>query len=197
MRRPADAGDGRLLLYVGRSDPYKNVTGLIRIFKAARERAPMPLRLCIAGSPDPRYPEAVRLAAELGLSDAVTWTGYLSDEALTALYRRADVLVHPSRYEGFGLQVAEAMASGTPVVCSRAGSLPEVAGDAALMFDPDDIDGFADAVVRVIVDERLSAALRAKGRVRAAGFTWARAARETLAVYRAMADRTSHRGSGS
>lgn len=85
----------------------------------------MPLRLCIAGSPDPRYPEAARPAAELGLSDAVTWTGYLSDEALTALYRRADILVHPSRYEGFGLQVAEAMASGTPVACSRPARSPK------------------------------------------------------------------------
>ncbi len=180
--------DERRVIYVGRADPYKNVATLIRAFAGARAGCPFPLRLIIAGSPDPRYPEAQQLAAQLGIDNAMTWTGYLSDEALVGVYRDADLLVHPSRYEGFGLQVAEAMACGVPVVCSNGGSLPEVAGDAAILRDPDDVDGFTAQIVRVLTDPELAASLRDKGQRQAAQFTWERTARETLALYRELAE---------
>ena len=171
------------LLYVGRADPYKNVDTLIRALARVRTESSLPARLVIAGSPDPRYPQAMELAKELHLTDAVTWTGYLTDQALVDAYRAADLLVHPSRYEGFGLQIVEAMACGTPVVSSNGGSLPEVAGDAGILVDPDDTKGFATAITRVLTEPGLAATMRKKGVQQAAAFTWEAAARKTLAVY--------------
>jgi glycosyltransferase involved in cell wall biosynthesis len=176
-------GAPRSVLYVGRSDPYKNLTTLVRAFAEARQICPFPVTLTLAGAPDPRYPEARELAERLGIRDAVRWTGYVSDDDLVALYREADVLAHPSRYEGFGLQVAEAMACGVPVVCSNAGSLPEVAGDAAILLPPDDAHGFAREIARVLTDPALAADLARRGRLRAGDFTWTQTAERTLAIY--------------
>jgi len=181
--RPAAGGDAAVLLYVGRCDPYKNLPLAVRALAAARQACPGPVRLAVAGAPDPRYPEAIRLADRLGLRDAVHWLGYLPDEELVRAYQRADLLVHPSRYEGFGLQVAEALAAGLPVVCTNAGALPEVAGDAALLTDPGDEDGFVRNVVRVLREPELARDLSARGRRQAARFTWRRTAEQTLAVY--------------
>jgi len=185
--RTRNDGGGARLLYVGRSDPYKNVTTLIRAFAAARQQVPVPLRLTIAGSPDPRYPEAQALAREYDLEDSVHWTGYVSDDELLQLYQSCDALVHPSRYEGFGLQILEAMACGLPVITSNGGSLPEVAGDAAIVLSPDDTAGFAASIVKVLTDPSLAADLRRRGLAQAARFTWQATARATLAVYSALA----------
>ncbi len=171
------------ILFVGRPDPYKNLEGLVRAFAKARNAGARPMRLVVAGSPDARYPEAPRLALELGVADAVEWTGYLSDKDLVATYQTADLLVLPSRCEGFGLPAIEAMACGTPVICSTAGPLPEVTGDAALHVDPDDIDGLAGAIQRVLENSALADTLRAKGVARAARYTWENAARTTLEIY--------------
>lgn len=187
--RPAGGGvpdRERMLLYVGRSDPYKNLCGTVRAFAEARRQAPFPLRLVVAGSRDSRYPEAPALARRMGLEAVVEWRGYVSDSELAALYRAADVLVHLSLYEGFGLQVADAMAAGLPVVCSRAGALPEVVGKAAVTVDPDDVLSAAQAIVRVLSDSALASRLSSEGRERAAAFTWRRAALETLAVYESL-----------
>lgn len=173
----------RTILYVGRIDPYKNLTTLIKAFAEALEISPFPISLTVAGSPDPRYPEVVRLVAELGIERAVNWTGYLSDEELISAYQHADLLVHPSRYEGFGLQVVEAMACGVPVICSNTGSLPEVAGNAAIRLDPDDIRGFAEKIREVLANRALAEEMSEKGIRQAAKFTWSRTAQETLALY--------------
>ena len=186
------AADPRSVLYVGRADPYKNIGVLLRAFASVRRRSSFPVRLVVAGSPDPRYPEAGDLARSLGVADAVRWTGYLSDESLVALYQSADVLAHPSRYEGFGLQVLEAMACGVPVVSSNAASLPEVAGDAALLVAPDDVEAFASAISRVLTAPDLAAELARKGVTQAAKFTWERTARETLRTYEETAARGRH-----
>jgi glycosyltransferase involved in cell wall biosynthesis len=186
-----EAGEARTLLYVGRADPYKNLACVIKAFVQARSQVAFPLKLTVAGSPDRRYPEAEQLAKDFGLSDGINWTGYLSDEDLRRLYRQSDLLVHPSRYEGFGLQILEAMASGLPVLCSNGGSLPEVAGDAALMFEPDDVDGFAKGICTVLGDPELAAGLADKGLRQAAKFTWQKAARETLGVYEAVGGDTA------
>ena len=182
--RSAKTGDEqRQLLFVGRMDPYKNLEHLVEAFADLVPVLPFPVALTVAGSPDPRYPEA-RLAVERrGVGDRVRWTGYISDDALSELYREADVLVHPSRYEGFGLQVAEAMASGLPVICSNAGSLPEVAGDAALVVDPDDGEGLKRHIVDVLTRPDLAACLAKKGVEQARQFTWEQTARETLNIY--------------
>jgi len=122
--------------------------------------------------------------SELGLGDRVHFAGYVHDADLPALYGGADLFVFPSLYEGFGLPPLEAMACGTPVVCSNAASLPEVVGDAAVTVDPYDVDALAEAMQRVLADRDLREDLRARGLARARQFTWERTARETLAVYR-------------
>lgn len=183
----ADAGSDplreRVILYVGRADPYKNLVGLVKAFARLRRDCVAPVVLQIVGPPDPRYPEAGECARALGVADGVRWTGYASEDALVANYRSADVVVLPSRYEGFGLPVIEAMASGTPVVCSDIPVLREVAGDAAIFADPDDDACLADAMRRVLTDRGLANSLRGRGLERARQFTWEETARRTLAVY--------------
>ena len=183
-RRGSASGDPARVLYVGRSDPYKNLVRLVEAFAAARSRCPFAARLLLAGPPDARYPEAGARAVALGLGDAVRWTGYLPDADLVRLYQQARVLVMPSLYEGFGLPVIEAMACGTPVVCSRIGALEEVAGDAALFVDPESVPDMAGAIGRVLTEPALASDLSARGLRRAAGFTWEATARRTLELYR-------------
>lgn len=173
----------RTILYVGRMDPYKNVDTLLRAFALIKGQSDVPVELAIVGAPDARYPQYPVLARELGVEESLRWTGYLSDADLLALFGEADLLIHPSRYEGFGLQVAEAMAAGIPVISSTGGSLPEVAGTAARMVDPDDVNGFARHAVEILESPDTWQQLSEAGRAQAAPFTWRRTAEETLAVY--------------
>lgn len=182
------AGDPapRTLLYVGRSDPYKNVPLLVEAFAAARARAPWPLRLVVAGARDPRYPEAEARARALGVADAVEFAGSLPLPDLVARYRAADLLVHPSRYEGFGLQIAEAFAAGLPVLCSDGGAAPETAGGAAHVVPlAGGAPAFADSILALLSDPARLASLREAGLRRAALFSWDRAARAIAAAYEA------------
>jgi alpha-1,3-rhamnosyl/mannosyltransferase len=177
------ANTPKRILFVGRFDPYKNVIGLLTAFDLLRQQLPDAVRLVIAGAPDPRYPEPLNFARQRGLDRDIEWLGYLSGPQLVTAYQQADVFVLPSRYEGFGLPVVEAMACGTPVVCSGVSSLPEVAGDAALLITPDDAAGIARAIRRVLEQPGLAATMRAKGLRRAAEFSWRRTAQQTLRVY--------------
>ena len=113
-------------------------------------------------------------------------TGHLSGEDLDALYRGADVFAYPSLYEGFGLPVVEAMARGVPTLTSDTSSLPEMAGDAALLVDPTDVAEIADGLARLLTDHAYAEDLRQRGLQRAATFTWAATARATLDVYRQL-----------
>jgi len=171
----------RFILYVGTIEPRKNLTTLLEAFHhllATRD-----LRLVFVGKKGWLYEGFFRRLRELGLEDRVIFTGYVPDEDLPAIYSAADLFVFPSLYEGFGLPVLEAMACGTPVVCSNTSSLPEVAGDAAILVDPTDVRALAGAMERVLTDEHLRAEIYAKGLGRARQFTWAKAAQETLKVY--------------
>ena len=116
--------------------------------------------------------------------EAVIFPGYVPDADLPAIYTGAQALVLPSLYEGFGLPILEAMGCGTPVVCSRTSSLPEVAGDAGILIDPGDSDDLAAGIARVIQDSVLRQELMQRGLSQAARFSWQRTAQETLAVYR-------------
>ncbi len=118
-----------------------------------------------------------------GLEEWVTFTGYVPDADLPALYNGADLFCFPSLYEGFGLPVLEAMACGTPVVTSNTTSLPEVAGEAALLVDPYDVEDIAAAMQRVLTEPDLAHDLRERGLARAGQFSWEKTARETIAVY--------------
>lgn len=171
------------ILYVGRFDPYKQLVTLVEAFAQLRNTG-LRARLRVIGPPDARYPEPHERARALGLDDAISWSGYISNEALRTAYQRASVFVLPSSYEGFGLPVLEAMACGTPVVCSNATSLPEVAGDAALLVEPGRPEPLAEAIRRALTDTVLADDLRHRGLHRAKTFTWKRAAQETVEVYR-------------
>jgi alpha-1,3-rhamnosyl/mannosyltransferase len=172
------------VLYVGRSDPYKNLPLLVQAFATARKTSGLPLRLVIAGPRDFRYPDAENRARDLGVAHAVHWAGCLTDEALARTYRQAQMLVLFSRCEGFGLPVLEAMACGTPVICSDIPALRELAAGVALYVAPDDVAGLAKAMTRLATDAPLRRELSHNGAARAAMFTWTRTAERTLAVYR-------------
>jgi len=120
------------------------------------------------------------LIAELGVKDSVQLTGWIPSDDLLQLYARAHAFVYPSTFEGFGMPVLEAMAAGVPVACSDIAPLREVAGDAALLFDPMNEDAIADALDRIVTDAALRARLAQAGPERARRFSWERAARETL-----------------
>jgi alpha-1,3-rhamnosyl/mannosyltransferase len=141
------------------------------------------LELVMVGAEKRGGPEVREALRRLGLEQRVELAGHVGHEQLAGLYRGAACLVFPSRYEGFGLPVLEAMASGTPVVAANAGALPEVAGDAAILVEPGDAAAIADGIRRALTErERLVAA----GLERARSFSWAETARRTLAVYREL-----------
>ncbi len=175
----------RYLLSLGTQEPRKNLPSVLRAVH--RLRGLLEARgvaLCLAGGARWKYREADRLIAELGLEGLVRPLGFVPREVLPALYAGAEGFLYPSFYEGFGLPVLEAMTCGAPVVTSRSSSLPEVAGDAALLVDPHSVDELAGAVERLLTDEGLRARLAAQGRERAARFRWEETARGTLACYR-------------
>ncbi len=169
------------ILYVGTIEPRKNLTALLEAFHHLL--ATHDLRLVIVGKKGWLYEGFFRRLRELGLGNRVIFTGYVPDEDLPAIYSAAELFVFPSLYEGFGLPVLEAMACGVPVICSNTSSLPEVAGDAALLVDPTDVRALAGAMEQALTDEALRVTLRARGIERAQRFTWARAAQETMQVY--------------
>jgi len=183
-RRYGLAGD--YALYLGSNKPHKNLLGLIEAWACLQ---PQPMPLVVAGAWDARYPEARARAEALGLGERVRWLGPALEPDLPLLYSGAAAFVFPSLYEGFGLPVLEAMACGAPVACSDAASLPEVAGDAALTFDPADVQALAHTLHRLLTDRDLRADLRERGLRRAAQFSWAATAGQTLALYRDLAGR--------
>src|SRR5262249_16240152 len=124
---------------------------------------------------------------KLGLGDSVRFPGYIEQEDVAAVYSLATVFAYPSLLEGFGLPVLEAMACGAPVLTSNIPSLPEVAGDAAVLVPPTDVDAMAEGLGRLLEEDALRRDLSARGLARAAQFSWERCARETLAVYQAVA----------
>ena len=170
------------ILYVGSLAPRKNLPRLLRAYARVREWHPA-WRLVIVGARKWKTTPIFATVQQLELEPYVHFTGYVADEDLPALYNGADLFVFPSLYEGFGLPVLEAMACGTPVITSNTSSLPEVAGDAALLVDPHDVEAIAAAMHRVLTDPDLARKLRKKGLARASQFTWERTARETIAVY--------------
>jgi glycosyltransferase involved in cell wall biosynthesis len=174
------------LLHVGDLHERRNLGVVVRALIELRRTGELrdPISLVLAGIDRGLGDELRRLASAASWPDLVVCLGAVREECLIALYRGAAALVYPSRYEGFGLPVIEAMACGTPVIASRAASLPEVVGDAGILIDPDDVAGWGRAIVRVLTDSELRDRMGAAGVDRAAEFTWARTARLTLDAYR-------------
>jgi len=163
--------DGDYILHVGNFGPHKNVDGLIRTFAALDGDLRGRFQLVLAGRHDKWTPDAAAVAGKLGVVGRVTFPGHVPEEHLPALYAGASAFATLSRWEGFGLPALEAMACGTPVLSSSRTALPEVAGDAALLVDPDDEDACTESLTRLLTDEALRADLRAKGPARAKHFS--------------------------
>lgn len=168
-------------LYLGRNDPYKNLPRLIAAFAQLPDRASY--ELWIAGPADDRYsPALVEQITELGLTAQVKFLDYVPYAELPVVINQAIALVTPSLWEGFGLPVLEAMACGTPVITSNLSSLPEVAGDAALLVDPYDVGAIADAMHTLATDAALRSQLRSASLARASQFSWEKTGNATVEI---------------
>lgn len=176
---------GRCILTVGNLQPRKNLLRVIQAFARVRERV-SDVKLVVVGKAQWKSSEIYRQAEALGLADEVVFTGYVPLDDLVALYNLAEVCVYPSLYEGFGLPVLEAMQCGTPVVTSNCTSIPEVAGDAALLVDPLQVDEIAAAILAVLADPAVGAELQAKGFAQARKFSWENVAERTAEIYRSL-----------
>jgi glycosyltransferase involved in cell wall biosynthesis len=174
--------EGLFLLSVGSLEPGKNRERLLEAFARLRAGG-LKHTLVVAGQRAWRYEGEEPLARRLGLADSVRFLGHVPQADLPALYSAADLFVFPSLYEGFGLPALEALACGTPVVASNVSAVPEVVGDAALQVSPLDVEAMADAMERLLRDDRLRSDLRERGLERAAQFSWEKAARQTVEVY--------------
>jgi glycosyltransferase involved in cell wall biosynthesis len=171
------------VLYAGNVKPHKNLERLIQAFDIVRQRGLDHLKLVIIGDEVSKYASLRRAVHRHQLHKYVRFLGYLPEETLAVMYRLAGVFVFPSLYEGFGLPPLEAMASGTPVVTSNVSSLPEVAGDAALLIDPYDPNAIADGIYRVLTDERVRRDLRRRGLDRARQFSWEASVKRIREIY--------------
>jgi glycosyltransferase involved in cell wall biosynthesis len=178
------------VLFVGTLEPRKNLGVLLDAYASLLGRGVRVPRLVLAGRATPDAANWLDRAQRPPLAGHVEHRGYLAAEDRAALYAGARLLVMPSLDEGFGLPVLEAMTAGVPVVASTRGSMPEVAGDAAVFVDPTDVDGFAHAIERLLEDERHAQDLAARGVARAAHFSWRRTA---AAVRRAYLDAIARR----
>jgi glycosyltransferase involved in cell wall biosynthesis len=179
-----DLRPGDYILYVGMLEPRKNVDRLVEAFGQAAGDL-IGIDLVIAGRRGWMYDQIFARVEELGLQGRVRFTGFVPGADLPALYSGARLFAYPSKYEGFGLPVLEAMSCGAPVVTTNVSSMPEVAGDAALLVAPDDVAGLAAALKRLANDSGLRDGLVCRGLERARTFSWERCARETIAVYEA------------
>ena len=181
LRRRLGLGNEPIVLTVSAKRPHKNLERLFEAFLGiATEGQPT---LVVPGYPTFHEPALRARAEALGGGARIRFTGWLEDDLLDALYRAASCFVFPSLAEGFGLPVLDALVRGTPTACSNASSLPEVAGDAVLYFDPMDVGEMTRAIERLLADAALRERLRQAGPERARLFTWERTARATLASY--------------
>jgi glycosyltransferase involved in cell wall biosynthesis len=178
------------VLYLGGIDARKDVAMLLEAFARTVARREPPVMLVLAGHVlgAPEYPALMERARALKLTERMRVLGFVPLEHLAMLLSAARVFAFPSRSEGFGLPPLEAMACGTPVVCTTGGALGEVVGDAGLTVPPGDVATFAAQLERALDDEPLRGTLRARGLARAATFTWARTAEATVAAYRVAID---------
>jgi glycosyltransferase involved in cell wall biosynthesis len=176
------------ILAIGVIEPRKNLNRLMDAFALLKQRRNVPdeLKLVLAGGKGWLFDGIYDHHAASPVRDDILLPGFVSDDILPAIYSAAEVLAFPSLYEGFGLPILEAMACGTPVVASRASCLPEVAEGAALLVDPDSVDGLAAALEQALSDSELRPKLIEQGRHRAAEYTWERAAERLLDVYRSL-----------
>lgn len=177
------------LLFVGTLEPRKNVGGLIAAFNYLKQTEKIPHQLVLIGQKGWKYEGIERSISQSPHRDDIHLLDYLSDRAVAYFYRHAEAFVYPSFYEGFGLPVLEAMTLGVPVVTANISSLPEVAGDAAILVDPHDLHSIAEGIARVLQSPRDRQALIERGKQRSRQFSWQKTAQLTLRAYRHLLDR--------
>jgi glycosyltransferase involved in cell wall biosynthesis len=174
------------ILFVSTIEPRKNINAIISAFNYLKEKSKIEHQLILIGQKGWHHQPIFEAIAASSWNSQVHHLSYLSDELVALFYSQADVFVYPSHYEGFGLPVLEAMTLGAPVITSNTSSLPEVAGDAALLVDPNEPTQLAEAILKVISDCQLRSKLIHKGQERAKLYSWERTAQETLKAYRSL-----------
>jgi glycosyltransferase involved in cell wall biosynthesis len=182
VRKRFGLGDSPLVLAVGTRKPHKNMLRLLEAMPEVLAAKP-DARLVLAGNPTSHESELRASAGQLGLQDRVTFLSFVETDMLEGLYATSTCFVMPSLHEGFGLPLLEAMGRGLPVACSNVSALPEVAGEAALYFDPMDVHQIARALIKLLGDSALRHRLGAAGRARETRMTWQATAEATLASY--------------
>ncbi len=181
----------KYILFLGTLEPLKNITRLFEAFNLFKETCKKENRKCdyklvMAGKKGWLGGEYKQLAKDLGIAKDIIFTGYVIGDELVPLFRNADFFVMPSLYEGFGTTVLEAFATGTPAIVSNVSSIPEVAGEAAILVNPLDTSEIAQAMKKLAFDEELKAAYREKGKKQVEKFDWGKCAKETLEVYKSF-----------
>ena len=182
----ADMGVGSpYLLFIGTLEPRKNIVRIVQAFERIAIHYPN-LILVLAGKLGWHTGEIVAAMENSPVRERIKHLGFVSEEEKASLLRNCEMLVYPSMYEGFGLPVLEAMAAGAPVITSNLSSMPEVAGDAAVLVDPSSVDKIADAMQQILDDKAFASSLRKTGCAQAQSFTWSRMAEQTDDVYRSV-----------
>lgn len=175
--------NGPFMLFVGIPRPRKNLERILRAFAATKGHIDGQMKLVIAGPEDNRFLNIRQLTAKLNIEKSILLTGSITDQQLSSLYRSATCFLFPTLYEGFGLPILEAMASGAPVITSQRPAHMEIAGDAAFLVDPVDVGAMTEAIIRISEDNSFREGLIQKGLDRARMFSWETCAEQTLAVY--------------
>ena len=176
----------KYFLFLGTLEPRKNIIRLIEAFIRLKQEGNVETRLVITGRKGWLYKEIMEKIQQSPFSQDIVFTGFIDDEDLPFLYSGAEMFLYPSLYEGFGLPVLEAMACGTPVITSNLSSLPEVTGEAGILIDPLKVEEIFQAMEKLSADKELREELQKKGLERAKLFSWKRAAKETLELYKEM-----------
>ncbi len=171
----------KFVLFVGTLEPRKNLVGIMKAY--ARIRAEIPHSLVVVGGRGWKYSNIYKLLSSLNIEENVIFTGFVDASDMPAIYSMADIFAYPSFYEGFGLPVLEAMACGTPVLTSNTSSLPEVAGDAAILVNPNSVDDISEKLLMLAKNEDIRKDLSRRGIENARMFSWEKAARETIDLY--------------
>jgi len=179
----------KYILFVGVIEPRKNISLLIRAFAKLKRKRAIRQKLVIVGPRGWHCKEVFNTAKETGLNNEIIFTGYVSDEDLPYIYNGADIFVYPSFYEGFGFPPLEAMACGVPVITSNVSSLPEVVGDAGIRIDPYSLDNLVEKIYILLTDVRFRETMIKKGLERMKVFSWEKAARKTLGIYKEIVQR--------
>ena len=176
----------KYFLYVGMFEPRKNIPSIIEAFRRLKDKCILEHKLVLVGKKGWMYKEIFNTVKSLKLASDVIFTGYISDYELPLVYSGAEIFIFPSAYEGFGLPILEAMSCGLPVITSNISSMPEVSKGAALLVNPGVLEEIADAMEKIINDKPLKEAMIKKGLEEAKKYSWEKAAKETLEVYKAV-----------